>query len=398
MDALSSMIGQSFSLVGSVVPFFILLGVVVTVHEFGHYAAGRAFGAAVESFAFGFGNSIFERTDKRGTRWRLNWLPLGGFVKFVGEAQAPGDVGKVEQGPIGKPFPELLAWQRVIVSLAGPVTNFILAILIIACLAMANGKNIVDRVQVAEIEKNGPADQAGFRVGDYLLEANSRKIISSRDVLVEVAYNADSEVTFLVERDGKPVELTVIPERVIEQNSLTGEEEIGRIKIKMAAPIIGHEPIGLVEGLAYGADMTADIVRQTITVLGRLITLKDDFGKMRGPLGMGDFADKVVDSHLKKTDVALLTRIQSVVQEMAWLIALFSVSIGFFNLLPIPMLDGYSALLGLYETVVGSEISGRVQGYLLQGGLAAIGLFFIAVTVNDLKRLGVFDVFTSLLS
>ena len=107
-----------------------LLGVVVIVHEYGHYVAGRFYGAAVESFSVGFGKPIFEKTDKRGTRWRLNWIPLGGFVKFVGESQMAGDVGKIEQGPKGKPFHEVGVWGRTVVAAAGPMANFLLATLI----------------------------------------------------------------------------------------------------------------------------------------------------------------------------------------------------------------------------------------------------------------------------
>ena len=116
-----------------------LLGVVVVIHELGHYAAGRAFGAAVESFSVGFGKPIMEFMDKRGTRWRVNWIPLGGFVKFVGEGQLPGDVGKVEEGPSGKPFHEIGVWPRTVVAAAGPAANFVLAALIFGLFFYFNG-------------------------------------------------------------------------------------------------------------------------------------------------------------------------------------------------------------------------------------------------------------------
>ena len=109
-----------------------MLGIVVVIHELGHYLAGRYFGAGVESFSVGFGKPIFERSDKRGTRWRVNWIPLGGFVKFVGESQLPGDVGKIEQGPVGKPFHEIGVWPRTAIAAAGPAANFVLAALIFA--------------------------------------------------------------------------------------------------------------------------------------------------------------------------------------------------------------------------------------------------------------------------
>ncbi|MGB2178053.1 MAG: site-2 protease family protein, partial [Hyphomonas sp.] len=117
-----------------------MMGIVVIVHEFGHYLAGRAFGAAVESFSVGFGSPLYERKDKRGTRWRINWIPLGGFVKFAGEAQTAADIGKLENGLVGRPYPELGVGQRSIVSLAGPLANFVLASLIFALMLGTFGR------------------------------------------------------------------------------------------------------------------------------------------------------------------------------------------------------------------------------------------------------------------
>lgn len=398
MDVLLSQLMQTFSFVSSVVPFIVMIGIVVTIHELGHYIAGRFFGAAVESFAFGFGKSIFEVSDKRGTRWRLNWLPLGGFVKFVGEAEETKNPDDLAVRPQGLLYKKLAAWQRVVVSLAGPIANFILAILIYAVI-FGQGKPVFGDVTAQEVSPDGAAFLAGIQAGDVFVSADNRPIKSSGDLIEAVAYSADEEVELLLRRDGDLLTIMVTPQREIFVNERLGiEDEIGRIGVSMYSPLVSIEKVSVMEAIGLGADQTANVIRKTIKVLKRLIFGKDSFEKMRGPLGMGDIADRVVDSNMKDTQIAFKERLRATFWQMLELIAMFSVSIGFFNLLPIPMLDGYSALLGLYETIVGSEVSLRFQEYLLRGGLAVVGVFFIAVTWNDIRRLGLLDVFNGLLS
>ncbi len=388
-----------FSIIGSFIPFVVLMGVVVTVHELGHYLAGRSFGAAVESFALGFGDAIFERTDKRGTRWRLNWVPLGGFVKFVGEAQAPGDAGILEKGPVGRAYTELAPWQRVIVSLAGPAINFVFAIFVFAVLALSFPQPVLDGVKVEQVIAGGAGDKAGFKVGDVFVTAGGRKVERSSDVLMATVYSAGERVEYVVRRGDALIELVAVPEAKLSRDERLGiEEEVGMISIAMQTNQTGTRRVGPVEAVAIGADRTVTVIQQTIKVLRRLVTGKDSFEKMRGPLGIGDLADRVVDGQLKRTDIPLIERLENTAWQLLSMSALFSVSIGFFNLLPIPMLDGYSAMLGIFETVSGSALSERIQDLLLRGGLAAIGLFFIAVTWNDLKRLDLLEVFGRLLS
>ncbi len=398
MDVLVSQFLNLFSIVSSVVPFIIMIGVVVTIHELGHYYAGRAFGAAVESFAFGFGKSIFEVSDKRNTRWRLNWLPLGGFVKFVGEQEGDNSISDNPKKPKGRYYKDLAAWQRVIVSLAGPVANFILAILIYAVI-FSQGKPLYGDVTVENVLENSAAYEAGVLDGDIIVAADDRAVSSAGDVIEAVAYSADEPVKLSLLRNGEEIDLIVIPRREMFINERLGiEDEIGRIGVSMSSKLIAIEDVSTFEAVSLGADQTANVIRKTLKVLNRLIFGKDNFDKMRGPLGMGDIADRVVDSNMKRTDIGFKERLSGTFWQMLELIAMFSVSIGFFNLLPIPMLDGYSALLGLYETVVGSEVSLRFQEYLLRGGLAVVGVFFIAVTWNDIRRLGLLDVFSGLLS
>ena len=178
------------SLLGSPISFLVVISIVITVHELGHYWVGRWFGAAVESFAIGFGKPIVEVRDKRGTRWRVNWLPLGGFVTFVGEMQAPSDTrsvpadavkqditdvkdadGETTVRLVGKPYTELGPMKRLAVSLGGPFANFIFAILVFAVLGMAMGVQKSDQVLITSIVPESAAEDAGFKVGDQFIRA-----------------------------------------------------------------------------------------------------------------------------------------------------------------------------------------------------------------------------------
>ena len=186
------------------IAFLLLISVVITVHELGHYFVGRFFGAAVESFSVGFGKAALEVKDKRGTRWRLNWLPLGGFVKFVGEMQAPQDTTQVDPNPglVGKPYTQIGPLQRLAVSMGGPAANFLFAITVYTLWALTFGIPVADEVRVTQIVASSSADRAGFKVGDVLLEAGGHKVVSSNDVSKATVLRSGEPVDYKVNRDG----------------------------------------------------------------------------------------------------------------------------------------------------------------------------------------------------
>ena len=196
-----------------------LLGVVVIIHELGHYWAGRWFGAAVESFSVGFGQSIFERKDNKGTRWRVNWIPLGGFVKFVGESQLPNDVGKVEDGPQGNHYPELGVGARSIVALAGQAANFVLAILLFALVFGFKGAEQYD-LYAYKVNEDGPAAVAGMLPGDVIKAVEGNEVRELADMLHVTSMSSYRPLEFDILRDGQALTLTITPERVIRRNSI----------------------------------------------------------------------------------------------------------------------------------------------------------------------------------
>lgn len=386
-----------FSGVGSIIPFFLLIGVVVTVHELGHYAAGRFFGAAAESFAVGFGRSVFERTDSRGTRWRLNWLPIGGFVKFVGEPQTAGDVGVVEQGPVGKPYSDLAAWQRAVIALGGPAANFVFAAIVFAGLAMFQGVPAPTQVRVVEVFEGTPSERAGFVAGDEIVSAGGRAVKTPTDVMTATQFSAGEDVVYEVRRAGEIVTLTATPERERVTNEMLGTtEQIGRIGLRMSGTTI--QRVGPIDAMAHGVVFTGDMIALTTKVLIRIATFKEPMDQLRGPVGIFDISDKVTDAHMKQPEAGFFDRLSGTTIALITLAAMFSVGVGYFNLLPIPVLDGGHVVACVAEMITKRQVPEIVQRVGLSLGLASLACFALAVTWNDLKRIGVLEVFSGLLS
>ena len=390
---------QLFSFIGSFVPFIVLMGVVIAVHEYGHFAVLRLFGGAVESFSIGFGRSVFERTDKRGTRWKLSWIPFGGYVSWVREAQLP-ELAKrpIDHQPKGKHYELLAPWQRMFVALGGPLANFVFAIAIYAVFAMSFPQASWDSVIVKKVMPESAAEQAGLLPGDEIVRLDGQAVKSPDSVRLTVQYSSGDPLQVRVLRNDETLDLIVVPEtKLLSNASLNIEEEIGVIGVEfLNNATIGR--MGPIDAVALGVDKTLDLMRTTARVIVRLVQGKEDFEKMRGPLGIGDLADRVVDSQMKRAEIPLSTRIANAALSMVQLAAFFSISIGFMNLLPIPMLDGFHVLVGAIETLLRVEIPESIQEKMQLGGLVALGFFLVAVSFNDVKRISVLEVFGRMLS
>lgn len=384
------MFEKLLSIAASPLSFIILIGVVVTVHELGHYWAGRLFGAAIESFSVGFGGSLAEIRDRRGTRWRINWLPLGGFVKFSGEMQAPSDTRAADRdGLVGRSFHELSPLQRLVISLGGPVANFIFAILAFAALAMITGLPTAQAVRVSEVQANSPADRAGFRSGDVILEAGGRPVSTGSDVIRATALSAGESVLYLVERSGERIELTAVPETREERSeAFKVVEKIGRVGLALEDVDLDLRRPGPLGAIGYGVSATGEALGATVNVLRRLVTGLDGIDRLSGPVGIFGIADNATDLHMKQTQLGFLERLANVSLTLLQLAALFSIGVGFFNLLPIPVLDGGAAVMCLAEAVTGREIPEKFQRIGLTIGLACLIGFAVVVTWNDVTRAG----------
>ncbi|MDP3495231.1 MAG: M50 family metallopeptidase [Hyphomonadaceae bacterium] len=388
-----------FSVLASPIPFIVLISIVITVHELGHYWVGRGFGAAVESFSVGFGRPIFEVRDKRGTRWRVNWLPLGGFVKFVGELQAPTDTretpdaapSKADPAPVklvGKAYTELGPMKRLAVSLGGPLANFIFAIAVFAVLGMAFGIPQSKEIMVASVVPNSAASVAGFQPGDVIVEAGGRTVSTGSDVNRATELSAGEAVMYRVVRDGSEMTLQATPLETEETNAvLQMKQKVGRIGIALTQRDTEIRHLNPIEAVGYGFSSTGDALGATVNVLRRLVTGKEGLDKLSGPVGIFTLADKVTDLHLQQKDVDMWEKWRQLFFSLLQLSALLSIGVGFFNLLPIPVLDGGAAVMCLAEAATGKEIPEKVQRVGLTIGLVSLVSFALLITWQDIARL-----------
>ena len=388
-----------FSILASPLPFILLISIVITVHELGHYWMGRVFGAAVESFSIGFGRPIVEVTDKRGTRWRLNWLPLGGFVKFVGELQAPTDTReRVEGAPgkddvkrvqlVGKPYTALGPFKRLAVSLGGPLSNFVFAILAFAFLGSVFGVAQSKETIVGGVVANSAAEAAGFKPGDIVIEAGGRPVTIASDVNRVTELSSGETVTYRVLRDGAPVDLVATPVETEEMNPVFQiKQKVGRIGLQLSQRDTEVRKLNPIEAVGYGVASTSDALATTLNVLRRLVTGKEGLDKLSGPVGIFTLADTVTDVHMPQKNIDYWEKLRQLSYSLLQLAALLSIGVGFFNLLPIPVLDGGAAVMCLAEAAMGKQIPEKVQRIGLTIGLACLVSFALLITWQDIARL-----------
>lgn len=367
-----------------------MMGIVVIVHEYGHYLAGRAFGAAVESFSIGFGSPIFERKDKRGTRWRINWIPLGGFVKFAGEAQTAGDIGKTEGGLTGRAYPELGVGQRSIVSLAGPFANFVLATLIFALMIGTFGRPNIE-VGVYSVGEGAPAAIAGMEAGDIVVSANGKPVKAASDIQLAVMLNPGTPVDFVIRRGDVEQSLAVTPREEIRENEVGQRVPQGTIGVQLAnvsvQPPTRYNPV---EALGQGVIQTGKTLDQTVTMLSRIVTGRMSIHTMSGPVGIGDVSRRIVNRVWSQEDVPVQSRVSELFWMLLGMCASISIGIGFFNLLPLPVLDGGHLVFNAYEALTGRHLPEKVQEVSLTFGLILLLGMVVVITWGDVIETGLF--------
>jgi regulator of sigma E protease len=404
--------------------FLVLISVVITVHELGHYWVGRAFGAAVESFAIGFGKPIWEVRDKRGTRWRINWIPLGGFVKFVGEVQLAQDLkqelpqtaeteeqaarlaevekairpaGAVPGKPttfydnqilVGRPYTVLNPWQRIAVSLGGPFANFIFAVIAFGMMGFALGVPQAQEIVVRGVVVGGAAEAAGFKPGDVVVQAGSRSVKTVQDVTAATQLNAGEPVSYTILRGEETLKLTAVPaEEVVVDDVLKMSQKVGRIGLQMEQRDTSIQGLNPVEAISYGVVRTGETLEATLNVLRRLFTGKEGLDKLSGPVGILHLTGGVAQMTMQQEGVEFGEKMRQLFWTLFQLAALLSVGVGFFNLLPIPVLDGGAVVMTLAEAVTGKPLPEKVQNVGLTIGLVCLVTFALVITLQDGLRL-----------
>jgi regulator of sigma E protease len=388
--------------------FAVLLPLIVFVHEYGHFKVARLCGIRVDTFSIGFGPRMFGWTDRKGTEWKVAAIPLGGFVKFFGDANAASAGTEAgDGGPSTTQFSSerdrlaaLLTeeekrvcfhfkpvWQRMLVVAAGPFSNFILAIAIFAALFMAVGVGQVEPL-VGRVAPDSAAAEAGFEPGDRILEVDGRTIRSFNDVAMRVKLASDTELAFTVERGGEELILLATPRRVVQADAYGNEMKAGQLGIGSDPDAVSWRRYGPIEATVAGTRQLWNVLDATVTYLGRLVSLKEDPTQLGGPVKIAKYAGQAAQSGFDPAyDVPLHDRILMSLTRFLELAALISVSIGFLNLLPIPVLDGGHLVFYAYEAIAGKPLSDQVQGVGFRIGLALIGMLMVFVIVNDVVQL-----------
>lgn len=359
----------------TILAFLFVLTVVVFFHELGHFLVARWCGVTVRTFSIGFGPEIFGFHDKKGTRWRFAWIPLGGYVKFLDDenvASAPDHdamEAMTEEERAGS-FHYKPLYQRAAVVAAGPIANFILAIVIYAVLFTVVGQTIISP-RVDQVVEGSAAESAGFKHGDLVVEIDGEPIESFGEMQRIVGLSAEEQLTVVVMRDGAKVELTPTPERKEKQDFFGNTVRMGVLGISRSnAPedrtFERHNPFTAVW---LGTKETYTIATHTLVYIGKVFSGQESADQLGGPLRIAQVSGQVASLGF----VALIG-----------LTAVLSVSIGLLNLFPIPVLDGGHLLFYAIEAVRGRPLSAKSQEIGLRIGLALILMLMIFATWNDL--------------
>ena len=375
MDILASFGGTGLAVLGYVVPFLFVLTLVVFVHEFGHFIVGRWCGVDVKTFSIGFGRELFGFNDRHGTRWRFALIPLGGYVKFSGDADvssAPDQeaVGRMTAQERERSFPAQSIGERAAIVAAGPIANFILAIAIFAASAFIFGKPVLSP-RVDSLVAGSAAEQAGLKPGDLVVAIDGHEIHSFADMQRIVSMRPGERIDVTVTRAGSEVTLPVTP-ALSEVNSPIGKQRIGVIGVRASSRPEDWKTqrFGLLESIREGGVQSWAIVAQTYDYISRLVQGRASADQLSGPIRIAQVSGAVA------SNAGLLGLIN--------LAAILSVSIGLMNLFPVPMLDGGHLMFYLYEAVRGRPLSPRAQEIGFRLGLALVLMLMLFVTWNDL--------------
>ena len=365
-----------------IIPFIVLILVVVFIHEYGHYYFARRYGVGVTDFSIGFGKELFGWNDKSGTRWKICWIPLGGYVKFFGDrnvfSQADQEelLKKYNKEDQDKLFVTKPLYQRALIVAGGPVANFILAIFIFLFIYMFVGKDFTHAI-IDEVQKDSPAEIAGMKKNDIIVEIDNIKVESILDVSKLIAMSTSEFIDFKVSRYEKEILLKVKPNLVESEDNLGNKINKRMIGI-MLSPYnneIKHIKLGPVKALIHSLNEVYFVTTSSLKYLGSMLTGAGDSSQLGGPIRIAKISGQVAEFGI----IPFIS-----------MMAYISISLGLINLFPIPLLDGGHLMFYAFEKILGRPLSQKTQeGFFRIGMFLLLSLMFFA-TFNDLKDLGLF--------
>ncbi len=366
-----------------ILPFIVLILIVVFIHEYGHYYFAKKFGVGVTDFSIGFGKEIFGWNDKSGTRWKICWIPLGGYVKFFGDRNVYSQADhkeileKYSEEDQKKLFTLKPLYQRSLIVFGGPLANFLLALVIFFSIYTFVGKDFTPAV-INEVQKDSPAMSGGLKQNDIILEIDGNKVESIMDVSKFITMSTDEIIDFKVKRSYDELIFKVKP------NIVPGEDNLGNklnkriVGIKLGAynNEINHVKLGPAKAIYHAAHEVYFVGISSLKYIGAMIFGKADTSQLGGPIRIAKISGQVAEFGV----LAFIS-----------MMAYISISLGLVNLFPIPMLDGGHLMFYAFEKVLGRPLSQKTQeGFFRIGIFLLISLMFFT-TFNDLKDLGLFN-------
>jgi len=374
MELISQLIGY----LNWVWPFLFILTIIVFIHELGHFLVARWCGVSVTAFSIGFGREIVGFNDRKGTRWKLCWIPLGGYVKFMDDENAASvpdrehfeSLSEVERRGS---FQGKSVGQRAAVVVAGPLANFVLAIAIFAVIFSTVGQ----RNTTARIDKftaDSAAEAAGFRVGDIIIEIDGKKIDNFSTMQQIVSSSPGETLKINVLRDSSNINLSVIPRRKEITDRFGNKLSIGLLGIQRntKAEDWTYETYDPLTATWMGVERTWFVITSTLNYLKKIIMGTESANQLGGPIRIAQVSGQVATDGL----LPLLN-----------LTAILSISIGLLNLFPVPMLDGGHLMFYAIEFIQGRPLNERAQEFGFRIGLALVLMLMIFATWNDLVHL-----------
>ena len=365
-----------------ILPFIILILVVVFIHEYGHYYFAKKYGVGVTDFSIGFGKEIFGWNDKSGTRWKICWIPLGGYVKFFGDRNV---FSKTDQEELLKKynkedqhklFVTKPLYQRSLIVAGGPLANFILAIFIFLFIYMFAGKDFTPAV-IDEVQKNSPAQIAGMKKNDIIVEIDNNKVESILEVSKLIVMSTSQYIDFKVLRYDQEIILKVKPNTIQTEDNLGNKinKRVVGIKIRPYKNEVNHIKLGPSKALVESFKEVYFVTSSSLKYLGSMLTGSGDSSQLGGPIRIAKISGQVAE-------FGILPFIS--------MMAYISISLGLINLFPIPLLDGGHLMFYAFEKLLGRPLSQKTQeGFFRIGMFLLLTLMFFA-TFNDLKDLGLF--------
>lgn len=366
-----------------VLPFLAILTVLVFVHEMGHFLVARYNGVRVEIFSIGFGPELFGRTDRSGTRWKFSLIPLGGYVKMFGDANAasqPGGVEELSPEEQAVAFQGKRLGQRFWIVAAGPLANFLFAIVALVGLFMTVGEPFTPPV-VGEVMPESAAAEAGIRPGDRIVRLDGHDIERFEDIQRLIRTRAETPVDLVIRRDSREIDLDIVPTTREFVDNFGNTHNIGLLGItRSSVEYVQHGPTMAVW---RATRETYALSVATLDALGQIIVGMRSAEELGGPLRIAEMSGQVAESGL----VAVV-----------WFMAVLSINLGLINLFPIPMLDGGHLLFYAFEALRGRPLGERAQELGFRVGIALVFSLMLFVTFNDLVHLEVFEFFKRLIT